>query len=220
MKIQAHSCAERAMEQVEHPLFTAQKGRVQFKHSWMPLNSYSNNCTANNCSACSAWALTLWALGLQEIRDEISAKDTNLFMQLTCCCMASKITSVLVENWGILSLAGFWHVSLWAGQWWHSSDTVADGCASLSLGIFCSAALSEYLCSGSVWGLCMGKYQLKFCPLDNNWKIHLSYSFSCICLQSFSWKCLRSIKPRLTEQNGCCISVRISCYPYLHWLHH
>lgn len=218
MKIQAHSCAERAMEQVEHPLFTAQKGRVQFKHSWMPLNSCSNNCTANNCSACSAWALTLWALGLQEIRDEISAKDTNLFIQLTCCCMASKITSVLVEKWGILSLAGFWHVSLsravmtqfWHCCWWLCISVTWDF-------LFCS---SEYLCSGSVWGLCMGKYQLKFCPLDNNWKIPLSYSFSCICLQSFSWKCLRSIKPRLTEQNGCCISVRISCYPYLHRLHH
>lgn len=112
--------------------------------------------------------------------------------------MASKITSLLVESWGLLSLAGSWHVSV-SSQWWDHSDPAAHDCASLSLGIFCTAAVAEYLCSGVG-----GDSELNSAVhWNNNWKISLSCSFSCICLQSCSWKCLSSMKPRLTEQNVC-----------------
>lgn len=52
MQIQANSCAEKEMEQEEHPWFIAQKGNVQLKHIWVPLNSVNLQCQLLQCLLC------------------------------------------------------------------------------------------------------------------------------------------------------------------------
>lgn len=176
MKIQALSCAEREMEQVEHPLFAAQKGRAQLKHSWMPLDSCSNNCSACSAGHSHSGPWVCRGSGMRsQPRTQIDA--SNFLAVEWPLCFSGDLRNI-VPGWFLACLSEQ-----------PSDDTVLTlllmAVHPCHLGFFCSAAVPEYLCSGSVWSLCMWKYQLKFCPLEQQLRdsfviqffLHLSSKF-------------------------------------------